>query len=73
MEVWAGALAAARAVRRPGGLLRKEEVTSVLIGASKPQQILDNIKAMENPGFSEDAYSKRSCMSLRERTGRSVI
>ena len=35
-------------------LLRQEEVTSVLIGASKPQQILDNIKAMENTGFSEE-------------------
>ena len=29
-----------------GWLLQKEEVTSVLIGASKPQQILDNIKAV---------------------------
>ena len=35
-------------------LLRQEEVTSVLIGASKPQQILDNIKAMENIDFSEE-------------------
>lgn len=39
-------------------LLRQEEVTSVLIGASKPQQILDNIKAMENTGFSEEELLK---------------
>ena len=39
-------------------LLRQEEVTSVLIGASKPQQILDNIKAMENTSFSEEELLK---------------
>lgn len=35
-------------------ILRDGIVTSVLIGASKPQQILDNIKATENTKFSED-------------------
>ena len=35
-------------------VLRDGVVTSVLIGASKPQQILDNIEAANNTGFSED-------------------
>ena len=29
-------------------------MTSVLIGASRPSQILDNIKALENTSFTED-------------------
>ena len=37
-----------------GWVLRDEAVTSVLIGASKPQQILDNIKATKNTKFSEE-------------------
>ena len=35
-------------------VLRDGIVTSVLIGASKTQQILDNIKATENTKFSEE-------------------
>ena len=35
-------------------VLRDGIVTSVLIGASKPQQILDNVKAIENTAFSEE-------------------
>ncbi len=35
-------------------ILRDGIVTSVLIGASKPSQILDNVKALENTSFSED-------------------
>ena len=35
-------------------VLRDGIVTSVLIGASKPQQILDNIKSTENTKFSEE-------------------
>lgn len=35
-------------------VLRDGVVTSVLIGASKPSQILDNIKATHNINFSED-------------------
>ncbi|MBQ7581892.1 MAG: aldo/keto reductase [Lachnospiraceae bacterium] len=35
-------------------LLHDKAVTSVLIGASKPDQILDNIKATGNTDFSED-------------------
>lgn len=34
--------------------LRNDDVTSVLIGASKPKQILDNIAALENTAFTED-------------------
>lgn len=35
-------------------VLRDGIVTSVLAGASKPEQILDNIKAAQNTSFSED-------------------
>lgn len=39
-------------------ILRDGIVTSVLIGASKPQQILDNVKAAENIQFSEEELKK---------------
>ncbi len=35
-------------------VLKDDYVTSVLIGASRPAQILDNIKAIENTTFTED-------------------
>ena len=35
-------------------VLRDGIVTSVLVGASKPEQILDNIKATENLSFTEE-------------------
>ena len=35
-------------------ILRDGVVTSVLIGASRPSQILDNIKAVENTSFTEE-------------------
>ena len=35
-------------------LLRDPRVTSVLIGSSKPEQITDSIKALENTAFSEE-------------------
>ena len=35
-------------------VLRDGIVTSVLVGASRPEQILDNIKATENTVFTED-------------------
>lgn len=38
--------------------LRDGIVTSVLIGASKPSQILDNIKCLENTSFSRDELEK---------------
>ena len=34
-------------------ILKDDPITSVLIGASRPSQILDNIKATENTTFSE--------------------
>ena len=35
-------------------LLAKREVTSVLIGASKPSQIDDDIKALSNTAFTKE-------------------
>lgn len=35
-------------------VLKDGIVTSVLIGASRPAQILDNIKALENTHFTEE-------------------
>ena len=46
-------------------LLSKKEITSVLIGASKTKQILDNIKACENTEFSEEELKKIDSISLR--------
>ena len=34
--------------------VKDDDVTSVLVGASKPQQILENLKVMEGTGFSEE-------------------
>ena len=39
-------------------LLAQPVVTSVLIGASRPEQILDNIKAAENTAFTEDELAE---------------
>lgn len=39
-------------------VLKDGIVTSVLIGASKPEQILDNVKAIENTTFSQDELNK---------------
>ena len=38
-------------------LLRKSEVTSVLVGASRPEQLLDNIGALHGPDFTDDELS----------------
>ena len=35
-------------------VLRDEVVTSALIGASRPQQILDNIEAIRGPVFTQE-------------------
>lgn len=35
-------------------LLQKEGVTSVLVGASRPQQLLENLKAADAPAFTDD-------------------
>lgn len=41
-----------------GWLLHHKEVTSVLIGASKPQQILDNVKVIDCALFTEEELRK---------------
>ena len=35
-------------------ILKDDRITSVLIGASKTEQILDSVKAIENTFFSEE-------------------
>ena len=45
-------------------LLQKKEVTSVLIGASKTQQILDNIKAIHSAPFTDEELQKIDMYSL---------
>ena len=39
-------------------VLHDEAVTGVLVGASKPSQLLDNIRALENTAFSESEMRK---------------
>lgn len=39
-------------------VLKDDVMTSVLIGASKPSQVLDNIAAIENTSFSEEELKK---------------
>lgn len=46
-------------------VLRKEEVTSVLIGASKPSQILDNLKAISSATFSKEELAKIDDIALQ--------
>lgn len=38
-------------------LLHDDAVTSVLVGASKPEQLLDNLKALENTEFTDRELS----------------
>lgn len=45
-------------------ILKDGDVTSVLIGASKPSQILDNIKAVENTAFAEEELKEIDRFSL---------
>ncbi len=35
-------------------VLRKPVITSALVGASRPQQVLDDIQALQNLDFSEE-------------------
>ena len=39
-------------------ILRDGIVTSVLIGASRPQQILENLKVLDSASFSEEELKK---------------
>ena len=45
-------------------VLKDGAVTSVLIGASKPEQVLDNIKAIENTQFTEEELKKIDSVSM---------
>ncbi|HPZ00394.1 MAG TPA: aldo/keto reductase, partial [Clostridiales bacterium] len=45
-------------------VLKEEDVTSVLIGASRPEQILDNLKALENTSFSEEELKRIEDLSV---------
>ena len=45
-------------------ILRDGKVTSVLIGASKPEQILDNIGALQNTTFTEEELNRIDAISL---------
>ena len=45
-------------------ILRDGAVTSVLIGASRPAQILDNVKAIQNTSFSAEELQKIDALSL---------
>ena len=38
--------------------LRDSAVTSALIGASKPEQIIENVKALENMSLTEEELQK---------------
>lgn len=44
--------------------LKDDDVTTVLIGASKPEQILDNIKAIENTHFTAEERQEIDAISL---------
>ena len=45
-------------------ILKDSDITSVLIGASRPAQILDNIKALENTHFSKEELEEIDRYSL---------
>ena len=45
-------------------ILKDGYVTSVLVGASRPSQILDNIKAIQNTTFTEEELREIDKISL---------
>lgn len=45
-------------------VLRDGIVTSVLVGASRPEQVLDDIRAIQNLEFSKEELAKIDCVSL---------
>lgn len=45
-------------------VLKDGVVTSVLVGASKPEQVLDDIKAIENTQFTEEELKKIDSVSM---------
>jgi L-glyceraldehyde 3-phosphate reductase len=44
--------------------LAHPEITSVLIGASRPSQIIDNIKALQNTPFTADELKEIDDIAL---------
>lgn len=48
-------------------VLKDRQITSVLIGASKPEQILDNLKALGNCRFSTEELEKIDAVSIECR------
>lgn len=48
-------------------LLKDDTITSVLIGASKPSQILDNVKAAENTSFTEEELREIDEISVKSK------
>ena len=48
-------------------ILRDGVVTSVLIGASRPAQIIDNIGALKNTSFTEEELRRIDEISLGEK------
>lgn len=50
--------------------VRKDNVvTSVLIGASKPEQILDNLRSIEGSGFTQEELNRIDEISLNKKIG----
>ena len=47
-------------------ILKDSDITSVLIGASRPAQILDNIKALENTSFSKEELDAIDKLTLNK-------
>jgi L-glyceraldehyde 3-phosphate reductase len=39
-------------------ILRDERITSVLVGASKPEQLADSLKCLENTNFTKDELNR---------------
>ena len=48
-------------------VLKDHVVTSVLIGASKPSQILDNLKVLESADFTEEELKRSDQASKMEK------
>jgi L-glyceraldehyde 3-phosphate reductase len=47
-------------------LLNSPEITSVLIGASRKSQLLDNLKSIENTTFTAEELEKIENIALRK-------
>ena len=54
-------------------ILKDDKVTSVLIGASKPEQILDNIKIIGHTDFSDEELKKIDDIGFCQLTSKDVV